>query len=72
MRKENSFGDSPREMKQGGNGSSSNLRAAGNDPFFDFQNNPSLVGIYEDGKHSPEISRINHFLPDSIKGASNS
>jgi hypothetical protein len=28
-----------------------------------------MVGIYEDGKHSPEVSRINHFLPDNIKGA---
>jgi len=76
MRKDNSFADSPRndqnsQSKHGGNGSASNLRGAGttiSDQFFDFNHTASLVGIYEDGKHSPEVSRINHFLPDNIKG----
>ncbi len=75
MRKDNSFSDSPRnDPKQGGieTASNSNMRGAGttvSDQFFDFNNTGSLVGVYEDGKHSPEVSRINHFLPDSIKGA---
>lgn len=43
----------------------------GSDVFGDIFGNNSMVGIYEDGKNSPEVNRINHsnhFLPESIKG----
>jgi hypothetical protein len=57
-------------------GSLSNLRAGDGD-LFEVLKNQSLIGVYEadpraqmaGAERSPDINRINHFLPDSIKGA---
>ena len=74
--------DSPRDQAhtiaelQRHYGSLSNFQAG--DELFEVLKNQSLVGIYEadpraalaGAERSPDINRINHFLPDSIKGAS--
>ena len=56
-------------------GSLSNLKTG--DDLFEVLKNQSLIGVYEadpraqlaGAERSPDINRINHFLPDSIKGA---